>query len=206
MAGQIVLTSGSNGTVTLAPADTGNAFVATLPAVTGNLVSTGSTAVVTPAMLSQKLTVGTAQAATSGTSILFTGIPSWVERITVMFSGLSTSGSSSIQVQLGTSSGLVTSGYGGSCSYVGATSGSTTFTTGLPLANTSGSDIRSGTVVITNISGNTWVATTVNGQTNAYAQFGGGSISLSSVLTQLAINAVNGSDTFDAGSINILYE
>jgi hypothetical protein len=51
MAGQIVLTAASSGTVTLTPADTGNAFVATIPAVTGNLVSTGSTGVVTGAML-----------------------------------------------------------------------------------------------------------------------------------------------------------
>ena len=207
MAGQIVLTSGSNGTITLAPAATANAFVVTMPAETGNVITTSSTSVVAPGMLTQPLTLGTSQASTSGTSILFSGIPSWVKRITVMFSGMSTSGSSGIQVQLGTASGLVTSGYGGSCAYSGATTGGASFTTGLPLANTSGSDVRNGAVVITKITGNNWVATTVNGQSNNnYAQFGGGAINLPGTLTQLAVNMVNGSDTFDAGTINILYE
>ena len=43
MAGQIVLTASSSGTVTLVPANTGNAFVVTLPAETGNIITTGST-------------------------------------------------------------------------------------------------------------------------------------------------------------------
>jgi hypothetical protein len=43
MAGQIVLTAASSGTVTLTPADTGNAFVVTVPAETGNIITTGTT-------------------------------------------------------------------------------------------------------------------------------------------------------------------
>ena len=44
---------------------------------------------------------GTAVASTSGTSVDFTSIPSWVKRITVMFNGVSTSGTSNPLVQLG---------------------------------------------------------------------------------------------------------
>lgn len=65
---------------------------------------------VTPAKLSQPLTQGTSQASTSGTAIDFTGIPSWVKRITVMFSGVSTNGTSVPQIQVGAGS-VTTSGY-----------------------------------------------------------------------------------------------
>jgi len=57
------------------------------------------------------LVSGTSQASTSGTSIDFTGIPSWVKRITVMFNGVSTNGTSNKQIQLGDSGGFETTGY-----------------------------------------------------------------------------------------------
>ena len=84
--------------------------VATKVAVTGDVTisNAGVTAIgndkvvtamildanVTPAKLSQPYTLATAQASTSGTSIDFTGLPSWAKRITVIFSGLSTNGTS----------------------------------------------------------------------------------------------------------------
>jgi len=71
---------------------------------------------VTPAKMSQKLTSGTAVASTSGTSIDFTGIPSWVKRITVMFNGVSTNGSSDNLVQIGSGS-VETTGYSSSAGY-----------------------------------------------------------------------------------------
>lgn len=58
------------------------------------------------------LTSGTAVATTSGTSIDFTGIPSWAKKITVMFSAVSTNGTSPIQVQIGAGS-VSNSGYVG---------------------------------------------------------------------------------------------
>jgi hypothetical protein len=152
---------------------------------------------------------GTAVASTSGTSIAFTGIPSWVKRVTVNFSGLSTNGSSGVQVQLGTSGGLKTSGYTGVACYVGGTnsSGGTSFTTGLPMVNPGASDVYSGSFIITNLTGNTWVCMGANGHSNNnYGHFSGGDVTLAGVLTQLAINNVNGTDTFDAGTINITYE
>ena len=79
----------------------------------------------TPSMTAYQggvLTSGTAVASTSGTSITFSSIPSWAKRVTVMFNGVSTSGSSNIQVQLGAGS-TTTSGYTGGSFYGAATSG-----------------------------------------------------------------------------------
>ena len=150
------------------------------------------------------ITSGTAVASTSGTSIDFTSIPSWVKRITVNFQGVSTNGTSLLIVQLGISSGFTTSGYLGA-----ALTGTTiNVTTGLPTANdTSASAIRHGNMVITNLTSNTWTSICVIGRSDsANAGFGGGSIALSSTLDRVRITTVNGTDTFDAGSINILYE
>ena len=71
---------------------------------TSSSVTTGTGAVY------NGLQSSTAQATTSGTSITFTGIPSWVKRITVMFNGVSTSGTSPVQIQLGAGS-VTTTGY-----------------------------------------------------------------------------------------------
>lgn len=152
---------------------------------------------------------GTAVASTSGTSITFTGIPSWVKRITVMFNGVSTNGFSIVQVQIGTSSGLTTSGYGGSAAYIATTTpASSAVTTGFGVAAFNGlSDARNGMMIITNFSGNTWVSSsTVALSTSSAVGWGAGSITLSGALTKLSVTTVNGTDAFDAGSINIMYE
>jgi hypothetical protein len=151
------------------------------------------------------LVQGTAVASTSGTSIDFTGIPSWVERITVMFSGVSTNGSSLVIVQLGTGGVPTTSGYQGATNQAGSYA---QLTTGLGTNNNSGAaDTRTGLMTITNISSNTWVSSAVV-FLNSSAVGGGGAgvISLAGVLNLVRITTVNGTDTFDAGSVNILYE
>jgi len=156
-----------------------------------------------------KIFRATAQASTSGTAITFGSIPSWVKRVTVMFFNTSTSGTSNVQVRLGTSSGIDSSSYLGIVSetQVGGGVNATTWsgtgadvTRATPAANT-----FAGQVVFTNISGNLWVISGSVGYTNSNYQ-STGSKTLSSALTQLQITTVNGTDTFDAGSINILYE
>ena len=141
----------------------------------------------------------TAQASTSGTSIDFTGIPSWVKRITVMFSGVSTSGTARIIVQLGTASSFKTSGYA-------SVGGSASGTTGFITVGASASDTRNGQMIISNHSGNLWVETFGMMTTSSFTDAGSGAVTLDAPLTQLRITTVNGTDTFDAGSINILYE
>jgi hypothetical protein len=151
------------------------------------------------------ITSGTAVASTSGTSIDFTSIPSWVKRITVMLNGVSTDGSSLVIVQLGTGGIPTTSGYQ---STVNQVSSYAQLTTGLGTNNNNGAaDTRTGSIIITNISSNTWVSSSVV-FLNSSAVGGGGSgvIALSGVLNIVRITTVNGTDNFDAGSINILYE
>lgn len=152
---------------------------------------------------------GTAVASTSGTSIDFTSIPSWVKRITVMFQGVSTNGSSLPQIQLGTSGGIVTSGYLGAQSYLsGGTTGQSNLTSGLAVGQGAGSShVRHGLISICNVNGNNWASSSQVALSNqAELGIGSSSISLSGTLTTVRITTVNGTDTFDAGSINILYE
>jgi hypothetical protein len=162
----------------------------------------------TPVMNASVLSSGTAVASTSGTSIDFTGIPSWVKRITVMFNGVSNTGaSSSILVQLGTSSGVTTSGYVGASSLIASTVTSQNYTTGFGSRSQAAAAVLSGSFVITLISGNTWTAFGVLGNSNtATTVTSGGSVALAATLDRVRITAENGTDTFDAGSINILYE
>jgi hypothetical protein len=155
------------------------------------------------------LVSGTSQASTSGTSIDFTGIPSWVKRITVMFNGVSTNGTSNKQIQLGDSGGFETTGYlGASVQLTDAASvNAATITTGFGIRSPLAADTINGAVVITNLTSNTWVAQgALTDSSRGAGYLVGGAKALSDVLTQVRITTVNGTDAFDAGSINILYE
>jgi len=155
------------------------------------------------------ITSGTAVASTSGTSIDFTGIPATAKRITVMFNGVSTNGSSFIQIQLGDSGGVETTGYVG----IMATSGGggtidTSITTGFGIRANNAGYIIDGLVNISKLSGNTYVASGTSAATGAGTGtfVTSGSKTLSDTLTQVRITTVNGTDTFDAGTINIMWE
>jgi hypothetical protein len=154
-----------------------------------------------------KLTSGTAQASTSGTSIDFTSIPSWVKRITVMFNTVSTNGSSYWQIQVGSGS-ITSTGYNAMASAVkGTTCNSSAFTTGFGLLAGASSYSLSGSLVLTLLSSNIWTATGFFAYPSGVeTQLTSGSISLSGALDRVRITTVNGTDAFDAGSINILYE
>jgi hypothetical protein len=152
------------------------------------------------------ITAGTAWTYTSGTptSIPFTGIPSWVQKITIMFAGVSTTSTDNITIQIGDSGGLETSGYVGGWQY-GTTSGafSSTFLVGIPAA---AANNVSGIVTLAKVSGNTWAeAGCTNNQGGSRGTLTGGYKTLSDTLTQLAI-ALDSTGSFDAGTINILYE
>lgn len=154
------------------------------------------------------LVLGTAVASTSGTAIDFTGIPSWVRRVTVMLIGVSTTGSSALLFQIGAGS-IVTSGYASVGSSVGvSTAGSVASTAGFVLNISGASFLSSGQVVFTNPTGNRWVGSgffTMEGgtQTNFTT---GSSPALAGALDRVRITTVNGTDVFDAGSVNIQYD
>lgn len=151
---------------------------------------------------------GTAVASTSGTSIDFTSIPSWVKRITVMLSGVSTSGSSDYLVQIGAGS-IANTGYLGSSSRVVSAVISANYTTGFGINNgtQNSSYIMHGNMVIFLQGSNIWTASgTFADSSSANTTLMGSSKSLGGTLDRIRITTVNGTDTFDAGSINILYE
>jgi hypothetical protein len=152
------------------------------------------------------LVSGTAVAATSGTSIDFTGIPSWVKRITLMFQGVSISGSSNVMVQLGTSGGIVSTGYLSAGSVIGATVTTLSSTAGFATYTNGASDTISGQMSIMNITGNAWVSSHTAKSSSTTTQVGGGDVTLSGTLDRIRITTTGGVNTFDAGSINILYE
>jgi hypothetical protein len=148
---------------------------------------------------------GTAVTA-SGTSVDFTGIPSWVKRVTVMFNGVSTSGTSNRLVQIGSGS-ITSSGYQSSASG-GATAVTTsTSTAGFIIDNAvAAADTISTVCFIVNVSGNIWVSSGTGTSSAGAFRANAGNVTLSGTLDRVRITTVNGTDTFDAGSINILYE
>ena len=144
----------------------------------------------------------------SGTSVTFTNIPSWVKRVTLVLSGVSTAANSYMTVRIGSGT-VATSGYAGYYSYVtnaGATSAAST-TDGFQIQSASAANNVYAIVTISNISGNSWVATISGGSPAASTTFqGGGGITLGGALDRVSITTPVGTDTFDAGTINILYE
>jgi hypothetical protein len=215
----IVLLGSTSGSITLSEPAVAGTTTLDLPATSGTVV-VGSSAVSAAGQIpfstngttytpTAKIVSGTAVASTSGTSIDFTGIPSWVKRITVMFSEVSTNGTSVVQIQLGDSGGFETTGYLCVASNIGASSlSSTAFTSGIAvLQATQAGYALQGSVKFEKIDGNTWVANGVLSFSGATAiGLTGGRKTLSDTLTQVRITTANGTDTFDAGTINILYE
>lgn len=156
----------------------------------------------------QRIVLSTAVASTSGTSIDFTAIPAWVDRITIMFIGVSGNGTSIPTVRLGTVSGIEATGYLGSMQ--NGTS-AVLFTTGFEYSGNLQTAARvyhgAMTLTLQNRSTNTWAGTSIVGLSDGGSVgIMGGSKSTASTVTQLRVTFVNGTDTFDAGSINILYE
>jgi hypothetical protein len=159
-------------------------------------------------MASSVITSGTAVASTSGTSFDFTGIPSWVKRVTVMFAGVSTNGANGIIAQLGAGS-VSTTSYLSSCGVISAgTVSSAIATTGLQFTyNAASVNAHSGSMIINLLGSNTWsfISTiSVDGANTIY--YGAGYKALGATLDRVRITTVGSTDTFDAGSINILYE
>jgi nuclear pore complex protein Nup98-Nup96 len=220
--GTIATLNSTTGTIATLNSTTGT--IATLNSTTGTITNlsttlagdftitqgTGTigTAKVKPTNLSQPLTSGVAVSSTSGTAIDFTSIPSWVKRITVMFNAVSTNGTSNYQVQLGTGGSPTTSGYEVYSSVLGSsTLASDGFTTGFGIRIARAAGTCSGQLVFSNLSGNIWTGQYfMADRTNAESFIGGGAVTLSGVLNLVRITTVDGANTFDAGSINIMYE
>lgn len=176
--------------------------------VTGNFTTTGT--ITSSTGVTYPLISGTSQNTTSGTDVEFTGIPSWVKRITVIFNGVATTGTVHTLVQLGSGS-VTTTGYLSYWGYTQSTTNinTTSSTAGFGIWHGGSADIRYTHMILTNISGNIWVSSHSGGMFNGSSNFmltGGGNVTLSGTLDRIRIRPSNGSDTFTAGSVNILYE
>jgi len=188
----LVLSGDTSGSITVSAPAVAGSTTQTLVNVTGTLAPIVS---------------GTAVTA-SGTSVDFTNIPSWVKRITVMFDGVSVSGTSPIQVQIGDSGGLEITGYSGAVvQHASSANNTTSFSAGFQIAQTGlAAGIEYGFLTLVNVTGNTWCAGgTINLSGQAMNSVAGAK-TLSGTLDRVRITTVNGTDTFDAGTINILFE
>lgn len=154
------------------------------------------------------LILGTPVASTSGSNIDFTSIPSWAKRIVINFTDVSTNGTNLLTVQLGDSGGIETTGYTG-CISQGATSGAHSGAFALDLSHTAAFTLT-GTVTLTllNSSTNLWIMTAMLSRTDANAAVfvATGQKATSAALDRVRITTVGGTDAFDGGSINILYD
>lgn len=191
----VVIKGDTSGQVTLTVPAVAGTNTATLPAGTGTIAVQGA---------STNIVSGTAVTA-SGTSIDFTGIPSWAKRVTVMFNGVSTNGTSAIQVQLSTGTVKTTGYVSSSGRTISAAIAATHITSGLIITGTQvASEAFTGVFTISNYGTNWFGNGGVSSGTTYF--FSSGGADLAGVLSAIRITTVNGTDTFDAGSINILYE
>ena len=138
-------------------------------------------------------------------SIDFTGIPSWVKRITVMFDQVSLSGTAAFLVQLGDAGGFEITAYS---STVVNDSGTTSNNnaTGFQLITTGNANttLWRGVLYLSLVNTNTFVGTSTLTRDGG-GQYSAGKKALSDAITQLRITTTS-TDTFDAGTVNILYE
>jgi hypothetical protein len=158
---------------------------------------------------SANINSGTVVATTSGTSIDFTGIPAGVKRITVMFNGVSTNGTSNLIIRVGSGS-ILSSGYAGNTGLIrhGGTSNNYTDSTAfIAAAEILAANNYSGAVVLNLIGTNVWSALgNISGDTAARTNLLGGVVPIGAQIDRLRLTTVNGTDAFDLGSVNISWE
>lgn len=157
----------------------------------------------------QKTTLVAAQSA-SGTAVNFNSIPSWVNRIVITIDGVSTSGSSIVQVQLGTAASFEVTGYVGGVDTIVSSGGvPAAFTTGLALERAgapAASQSRYGVVTLIRSSANGWLMSGSNFNDVLATGLSNARKVLADVLTRVRITTVNGTDTFDAGQFSVLMD
>ena len=182
-----VTINGTTGVSTPGVANSGNETITGTLAVTGAITGSGLSTTLYP------LVSGTAVASTSGTSIDFTSIPSWVKRITVMFNGVSTNGTSPVQIQLGVSGTAETTGYISTSSIIASSTAATAnSTTGLLLVTaTAVTDTMSGIATIATLGSNIWVHSSNIKRSTTQACFSEGDKTLAGTLNLVRITTVN---------------
>ena len=227
-ASSAVATDASKGLVSVANTGTGSNVLATAPTIAsanlttaltlagaagtnGQVLTSAGSGLPTWTTVATGITLGTPVASTSGTAINFTGIPSGTKRIVVAFSTVSTNGTDTLVVKIGDAGGIEEVG----------SSVAMLLDAGVALSSAGGSEgyylntVSTAahtyhgklTIDLINSSINSWVGSSSLYTVSGDIMFVGvGRFSLTDQLTQLRITTISGTDTFDAGSINITYE
>ena len=153
------------------------------------------------------ISLGTATATTSGTTILFEDIPSGTKRIVMTVSDFSTNSTSAPLLQLGDAGGIEAAGY----------AGVTGHNSGIALSSTAGMAFASSivaagtfqlffTISLVNASTFTWVGMGGSARTDsANGEWALCKKSLTAELTQVRLTTAS-ADTFDAGTVNIQFQ
>lgn len=193
---KVVITSAGNVTA-------GTFTGAVVGAVTGNVTGNVNGSLTNGGSLN----LATTTASTSGSAIDFTSIPSWAKRVSILFNKVGITGTSNMLVQLGTSGGIQGTNYEAQASVVNASVATLNSTSGFPIRNVEAAARISGIMTIAGMGSNLWVMSgtlTVIGGV-ASVQMVAGVIQLSGVLDRVRINSL-ASETFDEGSLNVMYE
>jgi len=175
-----------------------------------SLVLDGSNGMTAPSgAVYNGLQYGAVQNTTSGSSVTFTNIPSWVKRITVVANTISSNGTSHLQVRLGSGGTLLNSGYVGYSDIAYTSTAIMRDTDGFPMYYDTASFQISGNMVFTNPTGNLWICSGVgscSGGSPTFGWYSSGYVTLGGQLNIIGVVTQNGTDTFDNGSVNIIYE
>jgi hypothetical protein len=179
-------------------------FATVLPLTEGG---TGAGSAAAAAAAIAPIHLQTTQASTSGTEFDFGSIPSGVNRVCVMFRGVSLSSTAHHLIQLSTGGSLVTSGYISNSSYG---EGGESSTAGMVwYGGNNAARTISGIMTLQHMGGNIWVNSHAGKYHNSSinGMFGGGDVALGGVLDSVRVtNDATGSNTYDAGAINISWE
>lgn len=145
-------------------------------------------------------------ATTSGTSKSYDGIPSWATKITLLFDRVSTTGSSELLVQLGTSGGAITSGYDSSSSN---SSGATleTSTAGFVLyVNAQASELTGKMEIQRAGTSNKWISSHVMKYSGNTRDGAGVLTTYSGTIDRVVVTTEGGTNSFDGGAVTVYYE
>lgn len=163
---------------------------------------------ITPSQLSQPFTRGSAVATTSGTAVDITGFPSWARIIILSFAGISTNGTSLLELRIGSGS-VDSTGYDSVASFGVAGGQFVSSTSGFvltPSTAASAAALQNGSIILFNSSGNVWQSqSNISAASSVVCSAGSGLKSLGGTLDRVRLTTQGGTDTFDAGSITPLY-
>jgi hypothetical protein len=141
--------------------------------------------------------------AASGATIPFGSIPTWAVRVTVLFDSVTNTGGNYPELRLGTSGGIVSAGYTWiSTNFVGNVGS----TSGFNIPDISAASVINGSIILYNITGNTWVAELHGTLSNVYQAIGSGRISLAGDLSQVLLTFTGAGPAYNGGTVNVMWE